>query len=99
MAANIRRILASHLFALTEQQRVLDKSREKVLRTQLDLSQPQPASSQEQLQTYIKSYELLVQSVEKCPLNNEWIYQLIGWYNMTSFYRTLLERLIEAEHE
>lgn len=34
-----------------------------------------------------------------CQINNEWVYSLISWYNMTPFYRVLLERLLRADHD
>lgn len=37
--------------------------------------------------------------MDKCPLNNEWVYRLIGWYNLVAFYRSLVERLIEAKQD
>lgn len=48
---------------------------------------------------YFNNYEQLIEVINKCPLDNEWIYSTIGWYNMISFYRLFLKRLLETENE
>lgn len=40
-----------------------------------------------------------MKNVEKCPINNDWIYKLIAWYNMVPFYKTLVERMINAKEQ
>jgi hypothetical protein len=42
-------------------------------------------------------YEQLREAVSSCQINNEWVYSLISWYNMTSFYGVLLDRLLRAD--
>lgn len=51
------------------------------------------------LEEYLELYSNLMRVVEKCQLNNEWIYKLISWYNMLPFYKSLVERFIDANSE
>lgn len=48
---------------------------------------------------YVELYESLVKAISACQINNEWVYNIISWYNMTSFYNVLLERLFNANQD
>ena len=48
------------------------------------------------MEEYCRMHRELGDAIEKCPLNNDWVYKMIGWYNLTPFYKTLVAKLIEA---
>lgn len=42
----------------------------------------------------MESYVKLGEGVSGVALNNEWIYRMVGWYNLTSLYPTLMDKLL-----
>lgn len=51
------------------------------------------------LEAYVDVYKTLQKAVSSCEINNEWVYNIISWYNLTPLYRTLFERLLRATKE
>lgn len=73
----------------------LDNRRKTFLDTQ-NRQEAKAKGSESEMEAYLDVHSELVKTVQKCQLNNEWIFKIIGWYNMTPFYHLLFGRLLEA---
>ena len=91
MAANIRKVLSPHLTELTNIQKQLEASRIRIYKEVVkdkDVTALLPKN--ELSEDYFNKYECLVIRVGECQLNNEWIFKVIGWYNMVPYYKSLV---------
>lgn len=48
---------------------------------------------------YLKRYTDLSEALRASPLNSEWIYKVLGWYNVLPLYKPLVERLLLSSGE
>ncbi len=80
----------------------MEKQRSALLRSSVEVSSsdhyrqipPNPL-----LDEYLKGYEALSAVFRQCPLNSEWVYKTVGWYNVHPLYKPLVERLLISSGE
>jgi hypothetical protein len=51
------------------------------------------------LEEYLRRYAALSEVFRGCPLNSEWVYKAVGWYNVLPLYKPLVERLLLSSGE